>query len=227
MRSQIRNAAITLLALASTSMVAAATPNAADTNATGKSMEPTESTGANNFDQRRWFPYIGIGWDFGGDKLAEVEYEFIGVNETIRAGDGFSLDLGVDFHINDLYMIRGTYGWKEDAVSASNGDISFSRNQLSLTGYRFFGNHGWGLGLLKHNNVEYDCDVDGSCNESIDVSDADATVLEYLYRRPHSGGRVGVTGGIRMSQGIEYKADEPGAETVEGDFVGFTLGLYF
>ena len=199
-----------------------------ETNAPGAEAQTadTQPTDAAQTNERNLKFYIGMGLDFGGDELADVDFTD-GGSDSVKAGDGISFDIGLDYHIGTQYMVRGTIGTKSDSVDAENGSISFERDQLTLMGYRFFGQHGVGVGMLKHQSAEFDCDLDFICDDSVDAGDASGVLLEYLYRNQNEGANVGFTGGIRVSSGISYKPDVPGAESADGDFVGFTVGLFF
>lgn len=100
-------------------------------------------------------PIYGIfnmGFDFGGEKLIEVQFSD-GSRDDIKAGDGVYLAAGVGTTFNDgKYDGQVTLGWKTTGISASNGDIDWTR--MPLEGLMFI-NHNklrLGGGLAYHIN---------------------------------------------------------------------------
>lgn len=67
------------------------------------------------------------GYDFGGDTLQNVQFQD-GTTESIKANDGFYIGGGVAF-IPDIanFETQLTVAWKYTGVSASNGNIAFTR----------------------------------------------------------------------------------------------------
>mgnify|MGYP006144240693 CR=1 FL=1 len=168
--------------------------------------------------------YAGLGFDVGGEKIIEVNYAG-GGSDSIYAGTGFHLAVGTDVDFGSEYMMRGTIGYKQGGVSASNGDASFSRMPLELTGYRFFGLHGIGAGITHQQNIQAECDFGGGiCGvDKVDFDDATGLLIEYLYRVRREDSNKGFSVGVRLG-GIEYRA-EGGGEDISGGFIGANIGI--
>lgn len=169
--------------------------------------------------------YAGLGFDVGGDKVLKVRYDD-GSSDAVYAGMGFHIALGMDLDFGTEYMLRGTVGYKEGGVSAKNGDATFSRTPFELTGYRFFGLHGVGVGLTHHRNVQAECDFsDTICGgiDKIDFDNATGLLIEYLYRVRREDSNKGFSVGVRVG-GIEYKAPG-GGDDIGGGFIGANIGI--
>lgn len=168
--------------------------------------------------------YAGLGFDAGGKKIIEVDYVG-GGSDAVYAGTGFHLTVGMDLDFGTEYMTRATIGYKAGSVSARNGDASFSRVPLELTGYRFFGLHGIGAGITHQRNVQAECDFNGGiCGFSkVDFDDATGLLIEYLYRVRREDSNKGFSVGVRLG-GIEYRA-EGGGKDISGSFIGANIGI--
>lgn len=70
---------------------------------------------------------IKAGYDFGGDTLQNVQFQD-GTTESIKANDGFYVGGGVAF-IPDIanFETQLTVAWKYTGVTASNGNVTFTR----------------------------------------------------------------------------------------------------
>jgi hypothetical protein len=164
--------------------------------------------------------YGGLGLDVGGEKIIEVVY-MDGSKDSIRAGEGFHIAVGSDIDLDERYMLRATVGYKVASISAQNGDISFRRVPLELTGYRFFGSHGIGAGVSHQRSVRLSCDFFG-CG-SVDVDPATGGIVEYLYRGRREDNNKGFSVGIRMGV-IEYQGSG-GGSSVRGNYIGGNIGI--
>lgn len=168
--------------------------------------------------------YAGLGFDIGGDKVIKADYG--SDSDYVYAGTGFHLALGMDLDFDSEYMLRGTVGYKEGGVSAKNGDATFSRTPFELTGYRFFGLHGVGVGLTHHRNVQAECDLSGvgTCGfDKVDYDNATGLLIEYLYRVRREDSNKGFSVGVRLG-GIEYK-NPGGGDDIGGGFIGANIGI--
>ncbi len=165
--------------------------------------------------------YLGAGFDFGGDKLAETDD-----SQDLRAGQGLSLTVGMDIDMAPNFMLRATIGHKWDALEADNGEADIKHTQLEVLGYHFFGEgfHGLGAGLTHHRNIKFSCDVDFLCSGTIQADDTNGLVVEYLYRTKNDGSS-GATIGVRAATGLDY--DFGGTETVDANYIGANIGLSF
>lgn len=167
--------------------------------------------------------YLGAGLDVGGDEVLKIKYVG-GGSDSLRAGEGVHLALGTDVDFAGTYMARATIGYKEGGITAKNGDATFSRVPVELTGYRFWGEHGLGAGLTHQSNIRVRCDFSGGiCPFSkVDVKDATGVLIEYLYRVRHADTNRGYSIGVRIG-GIDYQAEGGGRE-ISGGFFGVNVG---
>jgi len=96
----------------------------------------------------------GIGLHSGGDDVVTAAFTD-GSSEDIKAGEFLSLDFGVAWDMGILEA-RATAGWKYDTITATNGDLDFSRytGQFLL----LFAASDWrfGGGATYHFNIELD-----------------------------------------------------------------------
>jgi hypothetical protein len=67
----------------------------------------------------------------GGDELISVLFTS-GSTDSIKAGDLLSLAIGTNFDVSDNVESRITFGVKLDVISASNGDITFTRYPVNV-----------------------------------------------------------------------------------------------
>ncbi len=95
-----------------------------------------------------------IGLHSGGDDVVEVLFTD-GSSEDIKAGEFLTLEFGAAWDMGNIEA-RATGGWKIDSISATNGDLDFSR----LTGQLLFlyalDEWRFGGGATYHFNVELD-----------------------------------------------------------------------
>ncbi len=77
---------------------------------------------------------VGMGITFGGDKLAEVEYDK-GSTVKLHAGGTVDFVAGIDYRVNPEFSFQGTIGYHVDAANASNGDVTFSRIPMEVLAY--------------------------------------------------------------------------------------------
>lgn len=133
------------------------TPSAADTLPAAASVAPPPPA--------RKGPPEGFGFtgrffaEAGGDDVAWVIFTD-GSSDTITAGDGFGLGLGVHFRPKDSRVdFVGMWSYKLAQVVATNASIEVSRSALELRGDYFFTDNVWGsLGVVQHSGIRYDGD---------------------------------------------------------------------
>lgn len=103
----------------------------------------------------------GMGLHSGGDTLATVIFTD-GSNEKIKAGELVSIDLGMVWDMESMEG-RAMIGMKNDQITATNGDLDFTRytSQIML----FYPLERWyfGGGLTYH----FDIELDGSGQASV------------------------------------------------------------
>lgn len=115
----------------------------------------------------------------GGDDVAWVIFTD-GSSDTITAGDGFGLGLGVHFRPKDSRVdFVGMWSYKLAQVVATNGSIDVSRTALELRGDYFFTDNVWGsLGVVQHNGIKFN---GGGLTSNLSFDDANGESLRLGY----------------------------------------------
>lgn len=137
------------------------------------------------------------GFDFGGDTLETVTFRD-GTTETIKANEGFYVAGGVAYIPETLNLeTELTVGWKYTGVTASNGELRFTRYPLEALVFYPWEFMRFGGGLTYHINptLERDGAVVGS-DEKYD--NAVGLVGQVDYRLSDN-----VTLGVRYTM-LEY-----------------------
>src|SRR5262245_35059618 len=95
-------------------------------------------------------PVIVLGADFGGDKIVTVRFTN-GESESIKAGDGFYLGAGVSLRNDDNTIeFLGTVNYKYTSVTASNGDVTWTRVPIDTLVFYRWEKFRAGAGLTYH-----------------------------------------------------------------------------
>ncbi len=120
----------------------------------------------------------GIGLHSGGDNVVTATFTD-GSTEDLKAGEFLTLDFGAAWDLGILEA-RATAGWKYDTITATNGDLNFSRYTgqflllFAVDDWRFGG------GTAYHFNIE----LEGSgvaTSASAEYDDALGYVAEIDY----------------------------------------------
>ncbi|MDA3139646.1 hypothetical protein I8F95_12365 [Vibrio metschnikovii] len=122
----------------------------------------------------------GVGYGFGGEKIFEGLYTN-GKTDDVKSNEGISIFGGIDINLAQNITVRGTVGYKFDSISATNGDVSFSRVPLELIVFKGFNNHKIGAGITHQKNVKFECKVKGICSGDVEFDDATGFVAQYEY----------------------------------------------
>ena len=148
---------------------------------------------------------VSGGYDFGGDKLLEIEY-FDGSVDTLRTGQGFNLNIGGELRPNASkdFSLRGTAGFRFSSNRESDVDatiysfpIELSANWYPSRNLRF------GVGYVEHLNTTLDSRDFGDTN----FEDASGPKYEIAYK----GFAVTFTNiDYRDQDGFKYSADTVG-----------------
>lgn len=174
--------------------------------ALGLLLAGTQATGATHF-------HANLAYAYGGDELATV-YFTDGSNQSLRAGSGFSFNLGAAHSFTDSpFSMRLTLGYQADSTTATNSNARFSRYPLELLGFWHHDVHRLGGGLTRHFSPSLDLDNLGG---RIDFEDAGGFLLEYGYEFSPGAGFA-----IRYTT-IDYTADGFTGE-VDGNSLGVAL----
>lgn len=98
-----------------------------------------------------------LGVHAGGDELSRANTS--DGEDTVTAGGGISAAIGGKVDMSDTFSMQLTFGFKEDAIRATNGNIRFSRNTVDLLFHSKLGEVlSLGAGPTWHSNVELTSD---------------------------------------------------------------------
>jgi hypothetical protein len=165
-------------------------------------------------------PFVKAGYDFGGDKLAEVTFTD-GDTESIRANEGFYFGGGASI-VTDAgtQEIELSIAYKVGSVNGSNGDVEFRRFPLEALWFYRFEKVRLGGGLTYHLNPELDGSgvVGGGLDAKFD--DALGLVLQADYRFGEK-----LTVALRYTS-IEYQVSGTSAKA-KSNGIGVTTGYRF
>ncbi len=169
-----------------------------------------------------------FGLSNGGDSLGESVTVVSGSESTdysISAGGRYFGMLYWNNNLQHNWGLRLGLGYHQDLLSATNGEISFSRNKLEIQPYvRLAQNFKFGLGISYDNNVVYKENYNDDvveAEESIEFEDALGIITDINYTPV---GKL-LTLGIKY-QVVEYKAKDT-SESVNGNNTAFYIGFSF
>lgn len=179
---------------------------------------------ANPAQQKDFHVGLELGYGFGGDTLAEVEFQD-GSSESIDAGSGlfFGIDLLKPLHEQGqqpLYLKMGI-GYMFDSINAENGSADFTRFPIDMTIATEVEQWQLGAGLTYHLNPTYEDDFFGSVE--VEADNAMGFTGEASYTFPAGSGWKNTYVGLKYTN-IEY--DFNGA-TFDGSGFALTVGSTF
>jgi hypothetical protein len=164
-------------------------------------------------------PMLKAGFDFGGDTLVSVTFTN-GETDSLKAHEGFYIGGGLSILATSEIEAELSLSYKFDSISASNGEVEFSRLPLdALVFYRFPSpSIRVGGGLTYHLNPKLSgSGVAGGLNASFD--DALGFVLQADYVFPKL-----FLVGVRYTQ-LEYEASNGAKAKSNG--AGLTFSVRF
>ena len=170
-----------------------------------------------------WSAVFSTGLTFGGEKLADVEYEDYDHDierEEIRAGELLMFSGGA-VYTQDTFQLQGTIGYHVDGIFGQNGDAGFTRWPLELLAFLNTPQWRLGGGITYHLNPELDIGIDNSTNVKVNFKNAAVVVLQADYRLSPQ-----FTMGLRHTA-IEYETDDANKAEIEGDHTGLILTFNF
>lgn len=159
---------------------------------------------------------LEAGLHFGGDELASVGFTG-GDSESIEAGGLISFAAGLVSEIDEGLELRTTIGIKFDSITASNGELDFTRYPISAMLFKKGEVFNAGIGATYHLNPEFESSgFAGDFSASFDnafgfVAEIDYKLGEKAY--------VGLKATI-----IDY---EIGSSKVDGNSFGIVIGTSF
>lgn len=139
-----------------------------------------QSTGTAS--QRNFFFAGSAGLTFGGDTLATVRFTN-GDTDKIKAGGLVHVSAGVLWSPADLPMsVQVMGGYHVDDVSASNGDLRFSRYPIeALAFYNGVKDWRFGIGARHASSPRLKTDLNGVTSQT-EFKNANGVVAEMGYR---------------------------------------------
>lgn len=166
---------------------------------------------------------LEAGLHAGGDDLVTATF-VSGSTQTIEAGGLYNFALGVGFDINEKVTSRITFGIKQDSITASNGNIEFTRYPLDAL--VFYKTDSWlfGGGITYHTNVKLSGDGLAS-GLSANFDDSMGFILEADYLFGNKKGYVG--GRYTMIDYDTVPSATVNAATVDGNSIGVVVGYRF
>ncbi|OUR62725.1 hypothetical protein A9Q73_09940 [Bermanella sp. 47_1433_sub80_T6] len=168
--------------------------------------------------------HFGLG--FGGDTLAEVEFDD-GSDQEVKAGAGIILGGFVEAPLNDIngqpIFAKIAFSYMSDSVNATNGDASFTRFPFDALLMTQVDRIKLGAGITYHLNPTYEVDFGGIVSGEAEFDNALGLALEANLELPEGGYWDGVEVGLRYTS-ISYKAD---GGDVDGSGLAITMGTTF
>ena len=169
-------------------------------------------------------PMLKAGYDTGGDKLLTVTFTD-GSTKSIRANEGLFVGAGASI-VNDTKDIEAelSLSAKFTAVSASNGDVTWTTFPLDALVFYRFPNVRVGGGLTYHINPKISSSGVTLVPSDVQVDNALGYVLQADYR---FGEKIGL--GLRYT-GLEYKlhsASTGASATKKSNGVGLVFSVSF
>lgn len=168
------------------------------------------------------------GLTFGGDEIAEIEYED-GSDASIDAGGLVYFGGDIRYRSPDIPLdVQFNLGYHTDSSNAENGDTSFDRIVVeAIPFYRIDENHRIGAGISYHLSPEFEIDFDGM-SDTVDFDNALGLVLEYGYNFDSIDGTLALRYNL-----IDYEpssingTDIQDAEDIDGSHVGILYYIHF
>jgi hypothetical protein len=165
-------------------------------------------------------PVLKLGIDFGGDTLVTAVFTG-GSSETIKANEGFYIGGGALILFANEIEAEVSLSYKTASITASNGDIEFTRLPLDALVFYRFPDFRVGGGLTYHLNPKLSgSGVVGGLNVNFD--DALGLVLQGEYLFPSKGPKMTIGGRYTM---LDYKAS--GGGTAKSNGLGVTFSISF
>lgn len=161
------------------------------------------------------------GLHFGGDELVSATYTD-GSSASIDAGALFSFGIGVGFDLSPNVESRVTIGIKVDEITASNGDISFTRYPIDVLLLLNTGDWKLGGGLTYHLNPKLD---GGGVVSGLRAEFDDA--LGLLLEIDRNLGNFYIGGRITFINYDSIASTGVRRTTINGDSFGIVAGMQF
>lgn len=143
---------------------------------------------------------VKLGYDFGGDTLTTVPFTD-GTTASIDTNEGLLLGGGVAIaNVDYTWQTEITLNWKYQAITAANGDLTWTRWPLEALTFYQMPQFRFGGGLTYHLNPSLQGDGVVS-NVNVDFDNALGFILQADYRLDEA-----IAFGLRYTL-IEYETD--------------------
>lgn len=169
-------------------------------------------------------PVLHVGYDAGGATIGRFIYTDRS-EDTLKANQGFRLGAGISYLSADMnFESEMIVSYKAEQVSASNGDLRFTRFPLDVLAFYRVDSVRMGAGVTYH----YAPKLKGNgfvSKVNIEFEDAVGMILQvdYLFGRPKE--RAGTYVGLRYTW-LDYKMVSS-STSVEANGIGLHLGYRF
>ncbi len=165
-------------------------------------------------------PLIGMGFTFGGDKLASADFTD-GSSDTIRAGGVFALYGGVEFRATDALAVQATVGYHGDSTrAAANGSIRFGRYPVDVLALYSLNDRfrlGGGVEFVNSPKLKGRGEA-GNFNVNFKNSVGLFLEGEYLFTRNF---------GLKLRAASHEFEVKGGSDKIDGSYGGLMLSYYF
>lgn len=158
-------------------------------------------------------PFFAFGLTFGGDEMTTT------TGRSLNAGGLLYGVIGADYHPDPNFDIQASIGLHLDAITAENGDTSFTRVVLELIPFYVTDSGGFrvGMGITRVISPEYTFD-DGTTRYTTSFDDATGVILQFDMKVLDNDWL-----GVRFA-GIEYENDTT-IDPIDGGYIGFIYQL--
>jgi len=171
-------------------------------------------------------PILGMGFDFGGEKLAEFQYEN-GDTSSVKSHEGLNLYGGLKIITHQYLETNISVGWKFGSTEqAENGDAEFTRFPIEALFFLREGGHRIGGGISYHKSPKFSCEIDGICDFEAPFKDSLGYIFEYQYMLERNEiMKAGYFLGFRYTK-RDYQLKNIDEE-IPASGIGFIFGLTF
>jgi len=161
--------------------------------------------------------FLQAGLHFGGDKLASVTFTD-GTTETMHAGGMISFSAGLISEIEEGLELRASIGIKFDTITASNGDMDFTRYPINAMVFKKGELLNVGIGATYHLSPSFQATGPLTGNITYDFDNALGFVVEVDYPLNEKS-YLGI-----KATAIDYTL---GSATINGNSLGVVVGIMF
>lgn len=161
--------------------------------------------------------FLQTGLHFGGDKLASVTF-YDGTTETIHAGGLIYFSGGFISEINENFELRAAIGIKFDTITASNGELDFTRYPINAMVFKKGELLNVGIGATYHLSPTYQTKGSITDNTTYDFDNALGLIAELDYSFTEKF-YLGV-----KATAIDYTL---GSAKINGNSLGIVAGVIF